>query len=377
VLLVDDNPRNLQMLLQILDGKGYSLLVAKSGEQAVEIARKSRPAVVLLDVMMPGIDGFETCRRLKSARETRDAAVLFLSAAGETDRKLTGFAAGGVDYITKPIQGEEVVARVNTHLTIRRLALQLQQKVAVIEKELTVVQDMQRRLLPRALPSLPTLELAGHYTTSRYAGGDYYDAVIVPGGPARCGVLIADVSGHGTPAAVMMAMTRTVFHAHPELHADAAGVLRKINDHFEYLWEDTGFVTAGYGVYDEASRVLRWACAGHCPPMLYRAASGNVQEIGCTPVLPLVIEALPEVPVTELRLEPGDRLLLYTDGVLDRTNAAGEFFGNARLRDTLAQAAAGSPGPARIIEGVTAAIDAFAAGAEPPDDLTLLVAAVR
>src|SRR5215210_4804170 len=99
VLLVDDNPRNLQMLLQILDGKGYSLLVAKSGEQAVEIAKKSRPAVVLLDVMMPGIDGFETCRRLKSARETCDAAVLFLSAAGETDRKLTGFAAGGVDYI--------------------------------------------------------------------------------------------------------------------------------------------------------------------------------------------------------------------------------------------------------------------------------------
>jgi sigma-B regulation protein RsbU (phosphoserine phosphatase) len=259
--------------------------------------------------------------------------------------------------------------------------MQLQEKVAVIEKELQVVQDMQRRLLPRALPSLPSLELAGHYTTSRYAGGDYYDAVIVPGesprDPARCGVLIADVSGHGTPAAVMMAMTRTVFHAHPELHADAAGVLRKINDHFEYLWEETGFVTAGYGVYDEGSRVLRWACAGHCPPMLYRAATGKVDEVGCTPVLPLVIEPLPEVPLTEVPLEAGDRLLLYTDGVLDRTNPDGEFFGTTRLRDALEHAAAGSPNPDETIARLTAAIDAFAAGAEPPDDQTLLVAAVR
>ena len=383
VLLVDDNPRNLQMLLQILDGRGYSLLVARNGEQAVEIARKSRPAVVLLDVMMPGIDGFETCRRLKSHPETRDAAVLFLSAAGEMDRKLTGFASGGVDYITKPIQGEEVVARVNTHLTIRRLAVQLQEKVAVIEKELQVVQDMQRRLLPAELPSLPTLELAAHYTTSRYAGGDYYDAVVVPGDTGRCGVLIADVSGHGTPAAVMMAMTRSVFHSHPELHADASAVLRKINDHFEYLWEEPGFVTAGYGVYDEATRVLTWACAGHCAPLLYRAASGKVEEFGCNPVLPLVIEPLQEVPLTQVRLEPGDRLLLYTDGVHDRTNPAGEFFGEERLRDALEQAGGGdTPGTApasacEILSRLTADIDAFASGTEPPDDQTLLVAAVQ
>jgi phosphoserine phosphatase RsbU/P len=303
--------------------------------------------------------------------------VLFLSAAGETDRKLTGFAAGGVDYITKPIQGEEVVARVNTHLTIRRLAMQLREKVAVIEKELHVVQDMQRRLLPRELPSLPTLELAAHYTTSRYAGGDYYDAVVVPGEAHRCGLLIADVSGHGTPAAVMMAMTRSVFHAHPELHADAAAVLRKINDHFEYMWEETGFVTAGYGVYDEPSRVLQWACAGHCPPMLYRAATGRVGEFGCKPVLPLVIEALEQVPVTQIRLEPGDRLRLYTDGVLDRISPGDEFFGEGRLRDALEQAAAGAAGACDIVPRLTAAINAFAAGAEPPDDQTLLVAAVR
>src|SRR4051794_1532090 len=105
ILLVDDNPRNLQMLLQFLGGRGHTLLVAKSGEAALEIAAKSRPAVILLDVMMPGIDGFETCRRLKSDARTRDAAVLFLSAAGETEQKLAGFEAGGVDYITKPIQG--------------------------------------------------------------------------------------------------------------------------------------------------------------------------------------------------------------------------------------------------------------------------------
>ena len=237
------------MLLQFLGGRGHTLLVAKSGEAALEIAAKSRPAVILLDVMMPGIDGFETCRRLKADERTRDAAVLFLSAAGETEQKLAGFEAGGVDYITKPIQGEEVVARVNTHLTIRRLNVELQAKISQIERELAVVQQMQRQLLPPALPRIGTLELAAHYSTSRYAGGDYYDVVALREGdgsdvPRRWGILVADVSGHGTPAAVTMAMTRTAFHARPELHADPAAVLRAINDHFEYLWEETGFVTA-------------------------------------------------------------------------------------------------------------------------------------
>lgn len=116
VLLVDDNPTNLQVLYQALEREGYELLVAQSGEEALRISRDAQPALILLDINMPGIDGYETCRRLKADEKTAGATVVFLSARGELDDKLAGFDCGAVDYISKPFQFEEVVARVKLHL---------------------------------------------------------------------------------------------------------------------------------------------------------------------------------------------------------------------------------------------------------------------
>ena len=112
ILLVDDNPTNLQVLFQTLTGQGHKLLVAKSGEDCLKIAAKTRPDLVLLDIMMPpGIDGYETCRRLKEDPNTRDAAVIFLSALNETKDKVKGLEHGAVDFVSKPFQAEEVIAR--------------------------------------------------------------------------------------------------------------------------------------------------------------------------------------------------------------------------------------------------------------------------
>ena len=121
ILLVDDDATNLDVLRQTLGGSSYRLFVARTGEEALKVARRAKPLIVLLDVVMPGIDGYETCRRLKDDPETMDAAVIFLSALDNPKDKVRGFEAGGVDFITKPVQPEEVIARVNTHLRIQRL----------------------------------------------------------------------------------------------------------------------------------------------------------------------------------------------------------------------------------------------------------------
>ena len=121
ILLVDDDATNLDVLRKTLDDQSYRLYVARSGEDAIKIARRARPMVILLDVVMPGIDGYETCRRLKDDPETRDAAVIFLSALNDPKDKVRGFEAGAVDFITKPFVGDEVIARVNAHLEIQRL----------------------------------------------------------------------------------------------------------------------------------------------------------------------------------------------------------------------------------------------------------------
>ena len=142
VLLVDDNPTNLQVLYRTLTGEGYRLLVAKSGEDALAIASKTRPLLVLLDIMMPGLDGYETCRRLKEDPLTRHASVIFLSALDDTAAKVRGLEMGAVDFISKPFQAEEVIARVRTHLTIQRQGRQLRMQKAQLEHELRVAQTL-------------------------------------------------------------------------------------------------------------------------------------------------------------------------------------------------------------------------------------------
>ena len=133
VLMVDDNATNLQLLYQTLDGRGYKLLVAKSGEQALNIAARAQPALVLLDIMMPGMDGYEVCERLKRDPVTEKIAVIFLSALDDTSDKVHGFHLGAVDYIAKPFQVEEVIARVDTHLKIHRLEQDLERRNRQLE----------------------------------------------------------------------------------------------------------------------------------------------------------------------------------------------------------------------------------------------------
>jgi signal transduction histidine kinase len=134
ILIVDDTPANLSVLVDTLSETGYKLMVAEDGEDAIAQTSRAQPDLVLLDVMMPGVDGFETCRRLKAQPGTSDIPVIFMTALTDTAEKVRAFSAGAVDYITKPIQHEEALARISTHLTIRRLRHELQQQLALKER---------------------------------------------------------------------------------------------------------------------------------------------------------------------------------------------------------------------------------------------------
>lgn len=139
ILIVDDTPANLDILFRYLSRQGFKVLVARDGESAINQARYSQPELILLDVMMPGIDGFETCRRLQEDQETAEIPVIFMTALSEVKDKLRGFEAGGVDYVTKPLEHLEVLARINTHLTISRLQKELKRKNQALQDALDKV----------------------------------------------------------------------------------------------------------------------------------------------------------------------------------------------------------------------------------------------
>jgi sigma-B regulation protein RsbU (phosphoserine phosphatase) len=373
ILLVDDNPTNLQMLFQVLEKSvGCKLLVAKNGETALTIARKTRPDLILLDIMMPGIDGFEVCRRLKADPATLPIPVIFLSALDETADKVKGLQLGAVDYVSKPFQAEEVVARVNTHLTIHRLNREVQNRRDQLEHELKVVSELQRELLPENLPSMRGLKLAVHYDTSRYAGGDYYDVVELPDG--HCGLLVADSEGHSAPATVMMAMTCALFRSCPDLHDQPDKVLDFINTNLCKV-NKKSFVSALYAVYDPPRRTLRVARAGHPAPVLFRPAEGKARQLPCDGVFMMGFDAYDQIPMTDIRLEPGDRVLLYTDGVSERFNPDQQPYGEERLCRQMEQT--GADGPAAVIAGIVQDLEAFSEGRPADDDQTLVMAFVE
>lgn len=150
LLIIDDNPTNLSILFEYLTNYGFKVFVALDGETAIEQVEYTQPDLILLDVIMPGIDGFETCRRLKALPMTQDIPIIFLTALSETVDKVTGFKIGAVDYITKPIQHEEVLSRIQTHLTIRNLQKKLQEKnkeLASLNKNLEALVEAKTKQL--------------------------------------------------------------------------------------------------------------------------------------------------------------------------------------------------------------------------------------
>ncbi len=370
ILVVDDSATNLQVLVRTLNPGGHRILAARDGRAALDIARKASPDLILLDVMMPGMDGFEVCRVLKAQPETRDAAVIFLSARGEVADKVAGLELGAIDYITKPIQAEEVLARVGVHLSRLHLERALRQSRDRLDRELASAARMPQLILPPSMPAHASVGFGTYYQTSRHAGGDYYD--VLPLGPDRFGILVADVSGHGAPAAIVMAMIRAVVHTYPGVADDPPAVLHYINRHFRFLWETPMYATALYGVLDAGRRTLRLSSAGHPLPLLCRR--GDVSALAVETSLCVLWDELGEVPCVEHALQAGDRIAFYTDGITDRQAADGTMFDLERVSAALLRA--GALSPADAVTAMVAELEVFAGGEESDDDQTLLIVGI-
>jgi sigma-B regulation protein RsbU (phosphoserine phosphatase) len=246
-----------------------------------------------------------------------------------------------------------------------------------------VVGEIQRSLLPTELPEIPTLALAAHYRTSQRAGGDYYDLFPLP--DSRWGLFIADVSGHGTPAAVMMAVTHAIAHwpppppESPESAYSPAAMMARLNKtlHDSYTRGNGTFVTAFYGVFDAATREMVYSSAGHNPPRLRRGGRvSGLTEAASLPlgILPSGEEGGAVYGEARVKLEPGDLLLLYTDGIVEAMDGQNRLFSMPRLDRVLEESRDGAHG---AIEAVNRAVEAFADGRPPNDDRTILAAQVR
>ncbi|MFO0875984.1 MAG: SpoIIE family protein phosphatase [Gemmataceae bacterium] len=371
ILVVDDTPGNIKILADLLR-KDYLLSVATSGADALEIANsEDRPDLVLLDIMMPEMDGYEVCRRLKANPSTRDVPVIFVTAMSEVDDETKGFSLGAVDYITKPIHPHIVKARVAAHLELAVARATLAAQNQELRQSLAVAAQVQRSMLPKAPTSLIGLEVAGRMIPCDAVGGDYLDYLTGEEFAGHgFGVAVGDVSGHGPGAALLMTAARACLRMRATRPGRLGDIVTDMNRH---LVADLGDVERFMTFYllEVLPDTVSWVSAGHEPALLVDPASGTVTDLeGDGTILGISAEMTYNEHQAPFHT-PGQVVALCTDGITEAWSASGEQFGRERLKDSLLRHACL---PAHLIlEGVMRDVLNFSGNAPQQDDLTLVV----
>jgi sigma-B regulation protein RsbU (phosphoserine phosphatase) len=397
ILIVDDIPTNLNLLRQTLEPEGCSIIAASDGEIALQIVDRTQPDLILLDIMMPKIDGFETCRRLKANQSTADIPVIFITAKDEVESVVEGFEVGGVDYITKPFQHEEVRARVATHLTIKRLRdgleeanKQIQAQKDELEKaynqletdnarkteELQTAHAIQKGFLPVSPPEFPYLDIAAFQQPATEVGGDYYD--FFSQRDDTLVVAIGDAAGHDVGASLMVSATKTAL-----LTIHESNLVEKINKMNTVLKQinsnrllNMALVLIELSYDANSQRVRVQATGGGVPPLHILRSHGNVEEI-MIKGLPLGVMEATRYTLTEFQLEKSDALILMSDGLPERLNDKDEMLSNARLMAEIKKVGKTQQSAKGILEALVKSGDDWSNNTPQNDDVTLVVLKVQ
>ncbi|MBN2505212.1 MAG: fused response regulator/phosphatase [Verrucomicrobia bacterium] len=366
VLLVDDTKVNLDILVEGLKSD-HKLSLALNGETALQIAARTPPDLVLLDIVMPGLDGYEVCRRLRQMPETADVPIMFLSSLEEVQNKTRGFEVGANDYLTKPFEMLEVKARVRSLLKAKAYNDAVKEHMA---GELRVAREIQMGMVPRDFAAVEAAYRVGFGAVlepAREVGGDLYG--ICTADPERLVIFLGDVSGKGIPASMFMVRAITLARLLARQTVEPERILARLNDELAADNPSCMFVTFLCAVFEPRSRRFILANAGHCWPALL-PAHGAPRWVGKNLGTALGLEPGLTFQRAELALGEGDAVIFYTDGVTEAFNPQEALYGSERLLADVT-AFAGQPAPA-ITAGILRQVRGFAAGAPQSDDIAIL-----
>ena len=366
---MDDDAENIQVVHSILKDK-YKIRVATNGVKALELAMTEPfPDLILLDVMMPHMDGYQACSLLKADPKTREIPVIFLTGKTNVTDEARGFEVGAVDYIHKPFSPPIVTARVRTHLMLRDAHATVAAQLLAINGELELARQTQLSILPRDTPHLAGLEIAARYIPMSSVAGDFYDFIVVD--EKYVGILIADVSGHGLSSALIASMLQTALAAQSSNASNPAHVLSALNRALHGKFQ-SHYVTAAYLFLDMVSRTVSYAGAAHPPLLWWHARTHQATEFVENGLMlgPFHDSAYSTMTFA---IEEGDRILLITDGVIEAKDPRGNEFGTEGLREIVES---NHLLPAnRLADSVLTGLSAWSAnviGANQSDDITLL-----
>ena len=409
ILLVDPAPGKLEMLVECFSAYGFELTVAHDEDSALECCEHSPPDLILLDIMIPGKGGFELCRRFKEHETTKDIPVIFMKDQADNVSTVKGFSVGAVDYVNKPLQLEEILARVTAHLKIRNLQEQLEGTIVTLQQEvverkraeeaahaamlhtqeandrmrrdLEAAARVQQSLLPDAVPNIPGVTLGWIYRPCAELGGDSLN--VFPLSNHELGLYVLDVTGHGVPASLLSVTLSRVLIPRSDLSClftkedkvtskkslvSPAEVATRLNHMFPMSKGDNQYFTLLYGIFNTKEKTFRYVCAGHPAPILIR--KGQEVTLGEARSLPIGLFDDEQYEECMLQLAIGSRLYLYSDGVLEAMNSNREIFGETRLKSVIESHQAMSLQAS--VETIGATVSDWTTVGQVHDDLSIL-----
>ncbi len=381
VLIVDDSEAIRMLITVYLRTGGYRVLEASNGQIGLATAAEKKPDLIILDIAMPVMDGFSVCARLQQDEKLRNIPVLMLSALSDTESKMRAFELGAVDYIIKPVSKGELLARIQTHLTINRLTTSLQQankELLSHQKQLLeglhAAANLQKNLLPRRIPDCKTLSFASYFKPCQEIGGDIYNIQRLD--DEHVALHIIDVSGHGFSAAMMTALASQALSCSGTLITSLATdgkrtvtppvtVIEELDKEFP-LQRFNLYMTLFYILINTEKNTFRYCCAGH-PPAIQMKADGTMHtlRLGGPPA-----GMGGEWEEGSGELDVGDRIFFYTDGLTEYCNEDGEFYSGKRLLESMKNTTE-LPLQAAV-QNIIGDIKQFGKQADGDDDMTFL-----
>lgn len=390
VLIADDTTVNRRLLAAILRKERYEIIEAVDGVEAVTLALSTMPDLILLDIMMPHKDGYDVCTELKHNPQSAHIPIIFLSALDEAKNKIKGLELGAADYITKPFDKGEILARVRTHIRICQLTQSLvasnqhlREKQAQLDEDLQAASGIQQSLILKRPPAINGLQVAWQYRPCHRIGGDIFNMHQLD--ETHLALFMLDVSGHGVPAAMV------TVSASQSLSPQTGRLLKKKTDaphgytltsptnvlqhlDVEYPLERFGkYFTIAYCLLNFETWQLQYSSAAH-PPILVIRSDGAVHYLEAGGSI-LGLGGLVPYEEETFQLLPGDRVFLYTDGIVECEDANSQPFGEQNFIDMLCTLR--HEELQTTCDRIIAAVLAHSADGQPQDDISLLAFAYQ
>jgi len=366
IVVIDDNANDLAVTRRFLERRGYDAVPAASGEEGIRLAGQLVPDAIIVDYRMPGMDGFEVARRVKADPQLHTIPVLMLTGSDSAEHVVQGLGAGADDFVTKGSDIEIVVARLGSLLRMKAYQDQLRRMNQQMTRDLQIARRVQEALVPPATFITDNIEIRSAYIPSETLSGDFYDYFVQDDSMY---LFVADVSGHGLPAAILVSLLKSYIHSEAATERSLADFMARLNDFLFTVSLPTQFATAALFRMED-SRQLVYANAAHPPFLLHSRTSGRTTVLEQPSNL---LGAMPNMPFEEhsITVAPGDTLFVYTDGLTDRVNAKGDFYSIERVAAVLERSP--DTGLGAVYDAIYADVSGFSATEEFKDDIAFVV----